>query len=78
VVGVSIDDTVDKLKPYVSQMKMNYMVLQGLDQDAMQDAYGPMFGIPITVVISRDGKMCSKHVGLSSKEAFEREIKSLL
>jgi thiol-disulfide isomerase/thioredoxin len=78
VVGVSVDDTLDKLKPYVSQMKMNYMVLQGLDQDAMQDAYGPMFGIPITVLISRDGKMCKKHVGLSSKEAFENEIKSLL
>ena len=78
VVGVSIDDTVDKLKPYVSQMKMNYMVLQGLDQDALQDAYGPMFGIPVTVLISRDGKMCNKHVGLSSKEAFEKEIKSLL
>jgi thiol-disulfide isomerase/thioredoxin len=78
VVGVSIDDTVDKLKPYVAQMKMNYVVLQGLDQDAMQDAYGPMFGIPITVLISRDGKVCNKHVGLSSKEAFEAEIKSLL
>jgi thiol-disulfide isomerase/thioredoxin len=78
VVGVSIDDTVDKLKPYVSQMKMNYLVLQGLDQDAMQDAYGPMFGIPITVLISRDGKICNKHVGLSSKESFEQQIKSLL
>jgi hypothetical protein len=44
----------------------------------MQDAYGPMFGIPITVLISRDGKVCNKHVGLSSKEAFEAEIKSLL
>jgi len=78
VVGVSTDDTVDKLKPYVAQMKMNYLVLQGLDQDAMQDAYGPLFGIPVTVLISRDGKMCHKHVGLSSKEAFEQEIKSLL
>src|SRR5262245_10242964 len=78
VVGVSVDDTVDKLKPYVAQMKMNYTVLQGLDQDAFQDAYGPMFGIPITVLISRDGKICNKHVELSSKEAFEKEIKSLL
>ena len=78
VVGVSIDDTVDKLKPYVAQMKMNYMVLQGLDQDALQDAYGPLFGIPVTIVISRDGKMCAKHVGLSSKDRFEAEIKSLL
>jgi cytochrome c biogenesis protein CcmG/thiol:disulfide interchange protein DsbE len=78
VVGVSIDDTLEKLKPYASQMKMNYLVLQGLDQDAMQDAYGPLFGIPVTVVISREGKVCKKHVGLSSKDAFEQEIKSLL
>jgi thiol-disulfide isomerase/thioredoxin len=78
VIGVSIDDTQAKLKPYVAQMKMNYPVLQGLDHDDVQDAYGPMFGVPVTVVISRDGKMCAKHVGLSSKDAFEAEIKSLL
>ena len=78
VVGVSVDDTQAKLKPYVAQMKMNYVVLQGLDHDDIQDAYGPMFGIPVTVVISRDGKMCAKHTGLTSKDRFETEIKSLL
>jgi thiol-disulfide isomerase/thioredoxin len=78
VVGVSIDDTVEKLKPYVANAKMNYLVLQGLDRDDVQDAFGPMFGIPVTAVISRDGKICAKHVGLSSKDAFEKEIKSLL
>ena len=59
-------------------MKMNYTVLQGSDRDDIQDAYGPLFGIPVTILISRDGKVCAKHVGLSSKDAFEREIKSLL
>ena len=78
VVGVSIDDTLDKLKPFVSEYKMNYTVLQGLDHDDMQDAFGPMFGVPVTVVISRTGKICMKHVGLSGKDVFEREIKSLL
>jgi len=78
VVGVSVDDTQAKLKPYVAQMKMNYLVLQGLDHDDMQDAYGPLLGIPVTVLISRDGKMCAKHTGLSSKDGFEKEIKSLL
>ena len=78
VVGVSVDDTLDKLKPYVANAKMNYLVLQGLDHDDLQDAFGPMFGIPVTAVISRDGRICTKHVGLSSKDAFEREIKSLL
>jgi len=78
VVGVSVDDTVDKLKPYVANAKMNYVVLQGLDHDEVQDAFGPMVGIPVTAVISRDGRICAKHVGLSSKDAFENEIKSLL
>src|SRR4051795_12003202 len=78
VVGISTDDTPAKLKPYVASMKMNYVVLQGLDRDDVQDAYGPLFGIPVTVLISRDGKVCAKHVGLSSKERFESEIKSLL
>ena len=76
--GVSVDDTVDKLKPYVAQLKMNYPVLQGLGHDDVQDAYGPLWGIPVTVVISRDGRICTKHTGISSKDSFEREIKSLL
>jgi hypothetical protein len=37
-----------------------------------------MFGLPVSILISRDGKICSKHVGLSSKDAFEKEIKALL
>lgn len=78
VVGVSIDDTLDKLKPFVAQNKMNYTILQGLDHDDVQDAYGPMFGVPVTVVISRDGKVCMKHVGLGSKPDFENTIKALL
>ncbi len=78
VVGVSVDDTLDKLKPYVASMKMNYIVLQGLGHDDMQDAFGPIWGIPVTVVISRDGRICAKHTGMSSKESFEKEIKGLL
>ena len=78
VIGVSVDDTVDKMKPYVAQFKMNYPVLQGLNHDDVQDAYGPMWGIPVTAVISRDAKICAKHTGMSPKAAFENEIKSLL
>jgi thiol-disulfide isomerase/thioredoxin len=78
VVGVSVDDTLDKLKPYVADMKMNYLVLQGLGHDDLQDAFGPLWGIPVTVVISRDGKVCAKHTGLSGKDSFEKEIKALL
>ena len=78
VVGVSVDDTLEKLGPYVSEMKMNYVVLQGLGHDDLQDAFGPIFGIPVSVLISRDGKICATHTGLTGKDVFEREIKSLL
>src|SRR6266853_2414401 len=77
-IGVSVDDTADQLAPYVARMKMNYPVLQGKDHDDIQNAYGPLVGIPVTIVISRDAKICVKHLGISSKEKFEKEIKSLL
>jgi peroxiredoxin len=78
MVGISVDDKLEQLKPFVAEFKMNYPVLQGLDHDEVQDAFGPIWGIPVTVVIGRDGKICRKHPGMTSRDAFEREIKSLL
>lgn len=78
VVGISVDDTHEQLVPFVTQLNMNYVVLQGLGHDDVLEAYGPMWGVPVTALISRDGKICAKHVGISAKEAIEDEIKSLL
>jgi len=77
-VGVSVDDTVEKLKPYVAKYKMNYPVLLGLNHDDIQNAYGPLWGIPVTALISRDGKICAKHSGISSKQNLQNEIEALL
>jgi thiol-disulfide isomerase/thioredoxin len=78
ILGVSVDDPVEKLKPYAAQMKMNYPVLVGNGRDDVQDAFGPLWGIPVTVFIDRDGKIAKKHSGIASKEQFEQEIKALL
>jgi peroxiredoxin len=90
VLGVSVDDTVDKLKPFATQFKINYPVLQGLDREDFQTAYGPIWGIPVNVLISRDGRICARHTGLppgtgegegleqAVKKAFEAEIRALL
>jgi thiol-disulfide isomerase/thioredoxin len=78
VIGVSVDDTPEKLEPYVKNMKMDYLILQGLGHDDVQDAYGPILGIPVTVIISRDAKICATHAGLAGKDVFENEIKALL
>ncbi len=88
VIGVSVDDTADKLAPFAQQFKINYPILQGLGHDEVQEAYGPIWGIPINVLISRDGKICARHTGLpptwggsleqAVKDVFEAEIKALL
>jgi peroxiredoxin len=78
VVGVSVDDPAEKLPPFATEFKMNYPVLVGLGRDDLQDAYGPMWGIPTTFLISRDGRICRKHSGLVGKERYEKDIKALL
>ena len=78
ILGISVDDPVEKLKPYAAQMKMNYPVLVGNGRDDVQDAFGPLWGIPVTVFIDRDGRIAKKHSGIASKEQFEQEIKALL
>jgi cytochrome c biogenesis protein CcmG/thiol:disulfide interchange protein DsbE len=78
VLGVSVDDPPDKLKPFASEFKMNYPVLVGLERDDLQDAYGPMWGIPTTYVIARDGRICRKNSGIVGKAQYESDIKGLL
>ena len=78
VLGVSVDDPVEKLKPYATKMKINYPLLVGKGRQDFQDAYGPFWGIPVTVFVSRDGLIHKKHSGIASKEQFEHEITSLL
>ena len=78
VLGVSIDDTAEQLKPYASEKKMNYPVLVGLDRQDMQDAYGPLFGIPVSVLIDREGTIAHRHSGILSKEQMEEWINDVL
>ena len=78
VIGVSIDDTVEQLRPFAAELKMNYPVLQGLGHDDLQDAFGPIIGLPTTVVIARDATVCRRHIGMSDRASFEREIRELL
>jgi peroxiredoxin len=78
VLGVSQDDDPETLRAFASTFKMNYPVLVGRDQPELLDAQGPLWGLPTSYVIGRDGAICTKHLGPASKADFEREIKALL
>jgi thiol-disulfide isomerase/thioredoxin len=76
IVGVSIDDSVEQLRPFMQEWHMQYPVLQ-MNPD-IETAYGPFYGVPMTFFIARDGTICRKHMGPATKEQFEREIRALL
>src|ERR1700728_3177220 len=78
VVGVSMDeDGWAAIKPYVQNMKMNYRVLLG--NDDVSTAYGGLDSLPTTLLIDRQGKIASVHVGVTmGKEEFKNAIVQLL
>lgn len=79
VLGISTDDTPEQLKKFAQQMKMNYPVLVGSDRSDITDAaYGPMWGIPVSFLVAKDGTICRRYMGLVTKEQLERELKALL
>jgi cytochrome c biogenesis protein CcmG/thiol:disulfide interchange protein DsbE len=78
VVGFSVDDPADKARAFAEEYKINYPILLGLGRDEVQDAYGPIWGIPTSFLIGRDGRVCKKHMGIAPKAVFEREIQALL
>jgi peroxiredoxin len=78
VLGVSIDDPIEKLPPFAEAYKMNYQILVGRDREDVQRAYGPIYGVPTTYLIGRNGKICARHIGFASKEQFEKEIRGML
>jgi thiol-disulfide isomerase/thioredoxin len=78
VVGYSVDDEAPKARAFANEYKMNYPILLGLGREDVQEAYGPIWGIPASFIISRDGKVCKRHLGIAPKALFEREVKALL
>ena len=78
IVGFSVDDPADKAKAFAAEYKMNYPILLGEGREDVQDAYGPIWGIPASFLISKDGRVCRKHLGIAPKAVFEKEIVALM
>ena len=76
IIGVSMDDSADPVRPFYQKFHMNYPVVMGTAQTGA--LYGGVLGLPITFLIGRDGKVNAKHIGATDAVIFEREVKSLL
>ena len=77
MIGIAADEPPDVLRPYVRDMKMNYPVLIGRERQDVLDAFGPLLGMPTTVIVNRDGTLCQRYVGFQRKQTFEDLLKQL-
>ena len=78
VLGLSVDDTVDKIQAFAADYEVNYPMLVGLGREDFQEAYGPVWGLPTTFFIDREGTLCRTHMGIVTREEFEKDIADLL
>lgn len=76
IVGIAVEDTPEAVRAYAAESKINYPL--AMVQDDVDVAYGPMYGLPVSFIIARDGSICRKHLGELPKERAEQEIKALL
>jgi cytochrome c biogenesis protein CcmG/thiol:disulfide interchange protein DsbE len=77
VLGIDMDDEGwDAVKPFVSDVGINYRIVVG--NDATADKFGGIEALPTTFLIDRQGRIADVHVGLTSKSEFENAIEQLL
>jgi thiol-disulfide isomerase/thioredoxin len=78
VVGIALDEEGESaVKPFAKKQGINYPIV--MDKTSKTgDLYGGVEGIPTTFIIGADGKIVAKHVGLTSKEEFIKELSPLL
>ncbi|MFZ0637254.1 MAG: TlpA disulfide reductase family protein [Candidatus Acidiferrales bacterium] len=86
VLGVAMDDEgASVVAPYVQKeqfdvdgqkMSMNYPIVIG--DDDLASKFGGIFGLPTSVIISRDGQISKRVLGLVNHDDLEKIIQKLL
>lgn len=86
VLGVAMNDEgKDVVGPFIEKeefdvdghkRKVNYPILIG--NDAIAAKFGGLLGLPTTLVISRDGKITKRFIGLVNHELIVKEIEAQL
>ena len=76
IIGVSMDDSADPVRPFYQQFHMNYPVVMGTAD--VGGAYGGVLGLPIAFLIDREGRIYAKHIGATDAAVFDKDISALL
>jgi cytochrome c biogenesis protein CcmG, thiol:disulfide interchange protein DsbE len=76
VVGISMDDEGAPVRTFYREYRLNYPVLMG--DESLGELYGGVFGLPVTFLIDRKGRIRYQHQGETNLNLMQREIEQLL
>jgi cytochrome c-type biogenesis protein len=85
LVGVATEDELSAVTPFVhnkqfnvdgQQMTMNYPITMGSDEIATQ--FGGLIGMPTSILITRDGKIAKKYIGILSADQVVKDVEAQL
>lgn len=77
VLGVAMDNEGwDVVRPFLAESGINYRVL--MTDEKTRELYGGIEEVPTTYLIDRDGRIARTHLGLVSRDIYEKDIKTLL
>ena len=78
VLGISIDDTPEKIREFATEYKVPYPMLVGKAHPDLLRALGYTDPVPVTVFIRRDGTVAERVIGIATTAAMERRMLALL
>lgn len=78
VVGISVDDTPDKIRAAAVESKITYPMFVGIGQDAFLRGLGYEDVLPFSILIRADGTIADRITGIKTTEDWERRIRALL
>jgi len=68
-------ESAERVKQFASSNNLEFTM--ALDDGQASRLYGPIRGIPVTVIIDKEFNIAKKYVGMRPKEVFVRDIESL-
>ena len=79
LIGMTVQSgSIDEVKPKAAEFNMKYPVVMGSDE--IEEGFGGTIGYPTTFVVTQDGKIYKKILGIltNKREVLEKHIERLL
>jgi cytochrome c biogenesis protein CcmG, thiol:disulfide interchange protein DsbE len=76
VIGISMDDDAQPVRAAYQRYRLNYPVVMG--DEKLGEMYGGIFGVPVTFLIDRSGKIRFMHKSDDRLSRIHSEIEKLL